>query len=156
MATPSAFDPQQVAPEFYSQNPQQHGTSDYGRESEGVGNNTHNSSTSGSDMETGNRNDIARTRAETWGESNPDAPKGESVGTYQEWDIDPDQLNPDAPKRGMTEAEAQKLESISDNPSDEALFKRADATYLEQGDNPNASYDPHNKGYDNKEGKVQE
>lgn len=153
MATQSPFDPDQVDADYYSKDPNQQGTSDYGRESEGVGTNAYKDSTAGSDMDAPNRDDVAGIRAETWGNNNADAPSGESVGTYQEWDVNPDQLNPDKPKRGLTQVEAEKLESISDNPSDEALFKRADATYLEQGDNPGAGYDPHSKGYDNKEGK---
>lgn len=155
MATKSAFDPDQVDSDYYSKDPNQQGTSDYGHESEGVGTNAYKDSTAGADMDPANRDDVANTRAENWSDNNPDAPSGESVGTYQEWDVNPDLLNPDKPKRGLTEFEAQKLESISDNPSDEALFKRADATYLEQGDNPNVGYDPHNKGYDGKEGKEQ-
>ncbi len=53
----------------------------------------------------------------------------------------------------MSDEAGEKLNQISDNPSDEALFKRADATYLEQGDNPNEGYDPHNQGYDGQPGK---
>ena len=155
MATKSPFDPDEVDPEFYSKDPSQQAKSDYGHESEGVGNNAYKDSTSGSDMDTQNRDYVATTRAENFTVGNPDAPGGESVGSYQEWDVDPNQLNPNKQPRGMTDEEAKKLESISDNPSDEALFKRADATYLEQGDDPNTQYDPHNRGYDNKEGKEQ-
>jgi hypothetical protein len=149
MATQSAFDPDRVDPEFYSQDPQQHGTSDYGHESEGVGTSQFNSR-SGMDVDTEIRNDIADSKAANWGDNNPDAPGGESVGTYQEWDVDPNLLNPNKPQRGMTNAEANKLEKLPDNPSDEALFHRGDATYLEQNDDPNQQYDPHNKGYDSK------
>lgn len=153
MATKSPFDPDQVDADYYSKDPNQQGTSDYGHESEGVGTNAYKDSTAGIDMDKSNRNDVADIRDKTWGNNNPDAPSGESVGTYQEWDVNPDELNPDKPKRGLTQVEAEKLDSISDNPSDEALFKRADATYLEQGDSPGEGYDPHNKGYDAKEGK---
>ncbi len=155
MATQSPFDPENVDPDYYSKNPNQQGTSDYGRESEGVGNNTYKDSTSGADMDPENRDYVASTRAETFGNNNPDAPSGESVGTYQEWDVDPDLLNTNKQPRGMTNDEAKHLESLPDNPSDEALLHRGDATYLEQGDNPNQQYDPHNAGYDNKPGKEQ-
>ena len=153
MATKSPFDPDQVDPEFYSKDPNQHGTSDYGHESEGVGNNVYHDSTSGIDMDGQNQVDAALSKELTKDDNNPDAPGGESLGTYQEWDIDPNQLNPQSASRPMTDGEAKKLEALPDNPSDEALFHRADATYLEQGDNPNNQYDPHNKGYDSKEGK---
>ena len=106
-------------------------------------------------MDTENRDYVAGTRAETFGNNNPDAPSGESVGTYQEWDVDPNLLNPNKPQKGMTENEAKKLESLPDNPSDEALFHRGDATYLEQGDDPTHQYDPHNKGCNDKAGKEQ-
>ena len=152
MATPSPFDPDQVDPEFYSKDPNQHGTSDYGHESEGVGNNVYHDSTSGVDMDGQNRDETAAAKEKTKFDNNPDSPGGESVGTYQEWDVDPSQLNPKA-ARPMTDEEAKKLESLPDNPSDEALLHRADATYLEQGDDPNTQYDPHNEGYDNREGK---
>lgn len=150
MATQSPFDPDKVDPEFYAHDPHREGTSDYGHESEGVGTNAYHDSTAGTDMDTTNRNDVANTRAATWSDNNPDSPKGESVGSYDEWDVDPNQLNPNKPQRGMTDAEANKLENIADNPSDEALFHRGDATYLEQSDDPNTQYDPHNKGYDGK------
>ncbi|MBO0937530.1 hypothetical protein J2I47_13315 [Fibrella sp. HMF5335] len=152
MATKSPFDPDQVDSEFYSKDPNQHGTSDYGHESEGVGNNVYHDSTSGIDMDGQNMVDTAQSKIVTKDANNPDAPGGESAGTYQEWDVDPDQLNPKM-ARPMTESEAKKLESLPDNPSDEALLHRGDATYLEQGDNPNTQYDPHNQGYNNKEGK---
>lgn len=155
MATQSPFDPDNVDPEFYSKDPNQQGTSDYGRESEGVGNNTYKDSTSGQDMETENRNHVAETRAETFGNNNPDAPSGESVGTYQEWDVDPNLLNTNKQPKGMSDEEAKHLESLPDNPSDEALFHRGDATYLEQNDDPTRQYDPHNAGYDGKAGKEQ-
>ena len=155
MATPSAFDPDEVDPDFYSKNPAQQAKSDYGHESEGVGTNAYKDSTAGADMDTQNRDYVVNARAENEGDNNPDAPAGENVGTYQEWDVDPAQLNPTQQPRGMTEGEAKKLEQLPDNPSDEALFHRADATYLEQTDNPNTQYDPHNAGYDGKEGKEQ-
>lgn len=152
MATPSPFDPDQMDPEFYSKNPNQHGISDYGHESEGVGNNTYKDSTSGVDSDGQNGLATAAAREENKFENNPDAPGGESLGTYQQWDVDPAQLNPTM-ARPMTDEESEKLKSIPDNPSDEALLHRQDATYLEQGDNPNTQYDPHNRGYDDKEGK---
>lgn len=152
MATQSPFDPDKVDPEFYAHDPHREGTSDYGHESEGVGTAQFNSR-SGLDADTEIRDDVAATRAANWGQNRPDTPGGESVGTHQEWDVNPELLNPDKPQRGMTDAEASKLEQIADNPSDEALFHRGDATYLEQRDDPNQHYDPHNKGYDGKAGK---
>lgn len=156
MATKSPFDPDHVDPDYYSQDPSQQGKSDYGHESEGVGTNAYKDSTAGADMDDQNRDYVAETRAATFSDTNPDAPAGESLGTYQKWDIDPAKLNPDniAP-RGMSDAEAKHLESLPDNPSDEALLHRGDATYLEQGDDPTRQYDPHNAGYDNKPGKEQ-
>lgn len=64
MATTSPFDPDKLDPEFYSRDPNQHGDSDYGRESEGVGNNSYRDATSGLDMETENLNITKDTRAE--------------------------------------------------------------------------------------------
>jgi hypothetical protein len=155
MATQSPFDPDNVDPEFYAHNPHNEQKSDYDQESEGVGNNTHNSSTSGADMEGQNRDYVTTSKEENFGTNHPAAPSGESLGTHQAWDINPDLLNPDKEPKGMTDAEAKKLESLPDNPSDEALFHRGDATYLEQGDDPTQSYDPHNKGYDSKAGKEE-
>jgi hypothetical protein len=48
----------------------------------------------------------------------------------------------------ISDEASQKLHDLPQNPSDEALFSRADATYLEQDDIPADGYDPHNKGYD--------
>ncbi|HEX9955631.1 MAG TPA: hypothetical protein VGA96_00200 [Fibrella sp.] len=155
MATQSPFDPDNVDPEYYSKNPDQQGTSDYGHESEGVGTNLFKDSTSGLDMEPEERDHVAETRAEKFGDNRPDTPRGESVGTTQEWDVDPSLLNPNKQPKGMTDEEARHLEEIPDNPSDEALFHRGDATYLEQSDDPTKQYDPHNAGYDNKPGKEQ-
>lgn len=156
MAEQSPFDPDAVDPKAYSTDPYQHGTSDYGHESEGVGTNAYKDSTSGADMDTENRDITASTRESHAKESGVDAPQGESLGTTQEWDVNPDSIQTDAPKgRMMSDEASQKLNEISDNPSDEALFKRGDATYLEQGDNPNHGYDPHNAGYDDKEGKTE-
>ena len=151
MATKSAFDPDQHDPEFYSKNPQQHGDSDFGRESEGVGNNTYHDSTSGMDMESGNRNETVATREQNTGVGGSDnVPAGESLDSgTQQWDI-----NPETIERGqqggkmMSDEAAEKLLSIPQNPSDEALFGRADATYLSPDDKPGEGYDPHNKGYD--------
>ena len=60
MATTSPFDPDKVDPEFYSKDPNQHGDSDYGRESAGVG--TNEMTTSGMDMDSENRNTTHDTR----------------------------------------------------------------------------------------------
>ncbi len=151
MATKSPFDPDQVDPEFYSKDPQQHGDSDFGRESEGVGTNTYKDSTSGMDMESSNRNETVASREQNTGVGSRDnVPAGESFDSgTQQWDVDPETIK--AGQQGgklMSDEAAKKLEEIPQNPSDEALFVRADATYLKPNDNPNEGYDPHNKGYD--------
>ena len=153
MATTSPFDPDKVDPEFYSKDPNQHGDSDYGRESEGVGTNAYKDSTSGVDMDADNMQTTRDTREANVGEYGVDAPKGESLGGTQEWDVNADAVNDsDRPKGHMMSDEAgRKLDEVAENPSDDALFHRGDATYLEQGDNPNEGYDPHNKGYDGKD-----
>ena len=87
-------------------------------------------------------------------DGNQATPTGENYQTSQEWDVDADTVRDSAkPQKGkmMSDAAAQKLDEIAENPSDDALFHRGDATYLEQGDNPNEGYDPHNKGYDDKD-----
>ena len=152
MATTSPFDPDKVDPEFYSKDPQQHGDSDYGRESEGVGNNTYHDSTSGVDMDDANMKMTRDTREGNVGEFGINAPAGESLGTTQEWDVNADAIKTDQPKgRMMSDEASKKLDEVADNPSDDALFHRGDATYLEPEDNPNQGYDPHNKGYDGKD-----
>ncbi len=154
MAKQSPFDPDAVDSEAYSHDPYQHGDSDFGAPSEGVGTNTYKDSTSGIDMDTENRNITYDTREANRHEGDVDTPEGETVGTTQEWDVNPVSIQTDAPKGKMMSDEAgEKLNQISDNPSDEALFKRADATYLEQHDDPNQGYDPHNQGYDGRPGK---
>ncbi|QJW88171.1 hypothetical protein HNV11_01630 [Spirosoma taeanense] len=151
MATTSPFDPDKVDPEFYSHDPNQHGDSDYGRVSEGVGNAQYGA------VQTIDRGDtsqeMAQVREENVNVGDPDLPAGESYGGTQEWDVEPEAIpDPDVPKGHMMSEEAgRKLEQIADNPSDDALFHRGDATYLEEGDNPNEGYDPHNKGYDGKD-----
>ena len=152
MATTSPFDPDKVDPEFYSKDPRQHGDSDYGRESEGVGTNAYKDSTSGIDMDAGNMQATHDSREANVGENGVDAPKGEGLGTDQEWDVNADAIKTDQRKgRMMSDEAAKKLDEIAENPSDDALFHRGDATYLEPGDNPNEGYDPHNKGYDGKD-----
>ncbi|WP_080238789.1 hypothetical protein [Spirosoma rigui] len=152
MATTSPFDPDKVDPEFYSQDPNQHGDSDYGRESEGVGTNAYKDSTSGMDMEAGNRDATADSREVNKNVGKPDLPVGEQYGTTQAWDVDADSVNDSGEPKGhmMSDQAAKKLDEVAENPSDDALFHRGDATYLEDGDNPNEGYDPHNKGYDGK------
>lgn len=152
MATTSAFDPDRIDANFYSHDPNQHGDSDYGRESEGVGNAQYNS------VQTSDRDDtsqqMAGVREANVNVGDPDLPEGEQYGTTQEWDVNPQAVQTDQPKgRMMSDAASQKLDQIADNPSDDALFHRGDATYLEQGDNPNEGYDPHNAGYSNKDNK---
>ena len=68
------------------------------------------------------------------------------------WDVNADAVQTDQPKGQMMSEEAgRKLNEVAENPSDDALFHRGDATYLEQSDDPNQGYDPHNKGYDGKD-----
>ncbi|MBC8156375.1 MAG: hypothetical protein H7Z72_26105 [Bacteroidetes bacterium] len=154
MAKQSPYDPDAVDPAAYSHDPYQHGDSDFGDPSEGVGTNTFKDSTSGIDMDAENMQMTKATREANRHEGDVDSPEGESLGTTQEWDVNPEAIQTDAPKgKIMSDEAAEKLNQISDNPSDEALFKRADATYLEPTDDPNTGYDPHNKGYDSAPGK---
>ncbi len=148
MATTSPFDPDKVDPEFYSHDPNQHGTSDYGRESEGVGNNTYEGATSGMDMEGQNRQVTHDSREANTGVGRVGEPKGESLGGSQEWDVNADAISDQPKGHMMSDAAAKKLGEVAENPSDDALLHRSDATYLEQSDDPNQGYDPHNKGYD--------
>ncbi len=151
MATTSPFDPDKIDPEFYSHDPNQHGDSDYGRESEGVGNNAYKDSTAGIDMDAQNQQTTRNTRESNDNVGNPDLPEGEQYGTTQDWDVNPQSIQTDQPKgQMMSEAASRKLDEVADNPSDDALFHRGNATYLEDSDNPNRGYDPHNKGYDSK------
>lgn len=147
MATTSPFDPDKVDPEFYSKDPNQHGDSDFGRESEGVGNNAFAGGTAGMDMEAENRNITQHTREANLTQGRVGEPQGESLGTTQEWDVDPNLVSKQSEGRMMSDEAAQKLSDVAENPSDDALLHRADATYLEEGDDPNAGYDPHDKGY---------
>lgn len=148
MATTSPFDPDQVDSEFYSHDPNQHGDSDYGRESEGVGNAQYNSVTTNDRGPASEEMAVRREANVNIG--SPDLPEGEQYGTTQEWDVNADAVQTDQPKgRMMSDEASKKLDQIADNPSDDALFHRADATYLEQDDDPNQGYDPHNEGYDN-------
>ena len=153
MATTSPFDPDKVDPEFYSKDPNQHGDSDYDGESEGVGTNAYKDSTSGMDMDTGNMELTHDTREANRGEERSGQPEGETYGTTQQWDVEPKAADDSNQPEGkmMTDEAATKLSEVAENPSDDALFHRADATYLEEGDNPNNGYDPHNKGYDGKD-----
>ncbi|GAB3576793.1 hypothetical protein GCM10027578_43350 [Spirosoma luteolum] len=139
MATTSPFDPDKVDPEFYSQNPNQHGTSDYGHESAGV-----SASTSGVDI---NDVPVEPVAGEgSMGTTGQHANEGSGNG----WDVDPAVAQRQDGKL-MSDEAARKLDEVAENPSDDALLHRADATYLEQGDDPGKGYDPHNKGYDGKD-----
>ncbi|GAB3489712.1 hypothetical protein GCM10027341_00440 [Spirosoma knui] len=150
MATTSPFDPNKVDPEFYSQDPNQHGDSDFGRVSEGVGNAQYNSVTTNDRGETSE--EMAHVREANVNVGDPDLPEGESYGGTQAWDVNADAIQTDQPKGQMMSDEAsRKLNEVAENPSDDALFHRGDATYLEDGDDPNQGYDPHNKGYDGKD-----
>ncbi|GAB3960022.1 hypothetical protein GCM10028805_57180 [Spirosoma harenae] len=151
MATISPFDPEKVDPEYYSKDPNQHGNSDYDRESEGVGNNTFGGSTSGIDMDQDNREDMQNTKEANQGVGRFGEPHGESLGGFQEWDVDADAIAEKPKGQMMSDKAAEKLREVAENPSDDALLHRADATYLEEGDNPNEGYDPHNVGYDGKD-----
>lgn len=152
MATKSKFDPEEVDSEYYSQNPQQHGDSDYGRVSEGVGTNAFKDSTSGMDMDAENRNMTYETRENNIGEGKPELPTGENYGSTQGWEVDPKAMQQGAEGGHMMSDEAaDKLKSVAENPSDDALFHRQNATYLEEGDDPNQGYDPHKVGYDKKQ-----
>jgi hypothetical protein len=151
MATTSPFDPDKVDPEFYSHDPQQHGDSDYGRESEGVGTNVYSNSTSGMDMDDENMQITHDTREANRGVGGFETPRKESLGSTQEWDVNADAISEQPKGQLMSDEAAQQLKNVAENPSDDALLHRADATYLEEGDNPNEGYDPHNKGYDDKD-----
>ncbi len=151
MATTSPFDPEKVDPEFYSKDPNQHGDSDYGRESEGVGNNSYKDSSSGMDMDSDNLEITQNTREANLGEGRTGDPHGESLGGTQEWDVDADAISELPKGRMMSDEAAKKLSEVAENPSDDALLHRADATYLEEGDIPGDGYDPHNVGYTEKD-----
>ena len=62
MATTSPYDPDKIDGDFYSKDPDQHGDSDFGTPSEGVGTNAYKDSTSGMDMEAGNAANTKATR----------------------------------------------------------------------------------------------
>ena len=151
MATTSPFDPDKVDPEFYSRDPQQHGDSDYGRESEGVGTNSYKDSTSGMDMDSENVAITKETREANYGTGRVGEPHNDSLGGSQEWDVNADEVDKKPTGKMMSDEAAKKLSEVAENPSDDALLHRADATYLEEGDNPGEGYDPHNIGYDGKE-----
>jgi hypothetical protein len=149
MATKSQFDPEEVDSDFYSTDPNQHGNSDYGRVSEGVGTNAYKDSTSGMDMDSQNMATTQATREANIGEGKPELPTGENYGGTQHWDVDPKVMQKgEEGGKMMSDEAADKLKSVAENPSDDALFHRQDATYLEEGDDPNKGYDPHNMGYD--------
>ncbi|MBD2700229.1 hypothetical protein IC229_06255 [Spirosoma sp. BT702] len=151
MATTSPFDPDKVDPEFYSHDPSQHGDSDFGRESGGVGNNTYEGGTSGMDLDSERRNETYETREANQDKGRVGEPHGASLGGTQQWDVDADAIS-DVPKgQLMSDEAASKLNEVAENPSDDALLHRGDATYLEEGDNPNAGYDPHDVGYTGKD-----
>jgi hypothetical protein len=121
------FDPQARDESYYSKDPYQHGTSDYGKPSEGVG-------TGEMVVSSADRGEVAHDisadredyRGNFENETRPD-----SHGSTQEWDVDP------------------KVIAENRRASDEALFVRQGATYLEEGDKPSESYDPHHMGYGN-------
>ncbi|MFD1142055.1 hypothetical protein ACFQ4C_13095 [Larkinella insperata] len=145
------FDPQARDDKYYSGNPYQHGTSDYGKPSEGVG----NEATTTTPTDRGQTAyDLTVDREEKYRGSHQQESRPDSHGSFQEWDVDPnviaqnrqDAANaPDSVESGLPSS----VEGLPDNPSDEALFNRQGATYLEEGDNPSKGYDPHQMGYGN-------
>jgi hypothetical protein len=149
MATTSPFDPDKVDPKFYSHDPNQHGDSDYGRVSEGVGNAQYNSVTTNDRGEASE--EMARVREENVNVGDPDLPEGENYGVTMEWDVDPNAVSTEPKGHMMSDEASKKLNEVAENPSDDALFHRGDATYLEDGDDPQQGYDPHKKGYDGKD-----
>ena len=142
------FNPQARDESYYSKNPYQHGTSDYGKPSEGVGTGEMVvPSADGGEV----AHDISADREDNRG-SHQQETRPDSHGSTQEWDVDPnviaenrqDAANaPDSVESGLPSS----IEGLPDNPSDEALFVRKGATYLEEGDKPSESYDPHHMGY---------
>ncbi|WP_460635227.1 hypothetical protein [Larkinella harenae] len=143
-----SFDPQARDDKYYSHDPYQHGTSDYGKPSEGVGTGQGRvNSNDQSDTTNELVGDAEQFRGNHERETRPD-----SHGSFQEWDVDPnviaqnrqDAANaPDNVESGLPSS----VEGLPDNPSDEALFNRQGATYLEEGDKPSEGYDPHHMGY---------
>ncbi|WP_234735760.1 hypothetical protein [Tellurirhabdus bombi] len=156
--TPSAFDPDNKAPEFYSKDPYQHGISDFGAPSEGVGVGTFNSVQPKDQGSESQRTSASKDEnaANHEREAGPD-----NHGTTQEWDVDPQAIENSRRDAANQPANTDSgwpssIEGIPDNPSDEALFNRQGATYLEEGDNPKEGYDPHHMGYDNKDDSTKE
>jgi len=152
MENKEKFDPQARDSSYYSNDPYQHGDSDYGAPSQGVGAGEYpvqGIDASDEQSVTSSQKDNYRVNDER--ESGPD-----NVGTDQEWDVDPAAIersrhnSANAPEH-VSSGLPSSVEGIPDNPSDEALFNRKGATYLEQNDNPGQSYDPHHVGYDDKD-----
>lgn len=142
------FDPQTRDESYYSKDPYQHGTSDYGKPSEGVG-------TGEMVVSSAERGDVAydisEDREENRG-SHQQEVRPDSHGSTQEWEVNPEVIAenrqdaanaPDSVASGLPSS----VEGLPDNPSDEALFVRKGATYLEEGDKPSENYDPHHMGY---------
>ena len=143
------FDPQARDDKYYSSNPYQHGTSDYGKPSEGVG--TEERMITPADQGD-TAYDLTVDREENYRGSHQHETRPDSHGSFQEWDVDPnviaqnrhDAANaPDSVASGLPSS----IEGLPDNPSDEALFNRQGATLLDENDNPSESYDPHDMGY---------
>ncbi|MFC5409240.1 hypothetical protein ACFPMF_07980 [Larkinella bovis] len=144
------FDPQARDDTYYSTNPYQHGTSDYGKPSEGVG--TGEGRVTANDQSETTHELVGN--AEEFRGSHQHETRPDSHGSFQEWDVDPHVIAqnrhdaataPDSVESGLPSS----LEGLPDNPSDEALFVRKGATMLEEGDDPSESYDPHHMGYGN-------
>lgn len=153
--TVNRHDPHARDPEFYSNDPYQHGTSDYGRPSEGTNIETTNS-VSGMDQSVENTELVREMRENN--KFNAEREAGpDNYGGTQEWDVDPNaiqQSREDAAREPVSTESGlpSSVEGLPDNPSDEALFVRKDATYLEEGDDPQRDgYDPHHVGYDDKD-----
>lgn len=146
------FDPQEVDKDFYSNNPYQHGDPDFGRESEGVGTNAYKDSASEVDIDS--RNYTTDPHDTNRHKGNPSLPTGKSPGTMK-WDVDAEAVvrAHEKPHKTISDEAARKFNEVAENPSDDALFHRSGATYLEDGDDPGKGYDPHHMGYDKNERK---
>jgi len=150
MENSDRFDPQKRDPEYYSRDPYQHGTSDYGRTTEGTNVEQFNS-VSGMDQDTETTETIRAMREES--NHNAEREAGpDNYGTTQEWDVDPNVIGKERAEAArephdVSSGLPSSVEGLPDNPSDEALFGRGDATMLEQDDDPTQGYDPHNTGY---------
>ncbi|GAB3910124.1 hypothetical protein GCM10028803_49300 [Larkinella knui] len=145
------FDPQARDDQYYSKNPYQHGTSDYGKPSEGVGT---GEMVVSSDERGEIAHDISADREDNYRGSHQEETRPDTHGSTQEWDVDPTVIAKNRQDAASAPGHVESglpssIEGLPDNPSDEALFNRKGATYLEQDDKPAENYDPHHMGYGN-------